>query len=281
MDALNSAKNAEASTTPRRVPNGLAYREVGRGQALLLLHGLMAGGEMFDPLVEQLRDDFRMLIPDLRGHAGSADLGGPYDSATMARDVLRLMDEVGFERGLVFGYSHGGAVAQELARARPKAVAGMFLTCTYACNALTMRERIEGRILLAIHTFIGPPVLARIIVRQGPTLGDMSAEQVTWLRGVIARNGRRQMRGAVRDGLLGFDSRPWLKDIAVPTLVIGGSADRAVPRHHFDMLVSSIPGARGREVDGAGHALVWTHTSQLANIIRNQAAAWAGTGTSA
>jgi len=82
------------------------------------------------------------------------------------------------------------------------------------------------------------------------------------------------MRGAVRDGLLGFDSRPWLSTIAAPTLVIGGSGDRAVPRHHFDMLVTSIPGARGREIEGAGHALIWTHTDQLTNIIRNQAAAW-------
>jgi pimeloyl-ACP methyl ester carboxylesterase len=63
MDAVTPAKGDAASTTPRRVPNGLAYREVGRGQPLLLLHGLMAGGEMFDPLVERLQDDFRMLIP--------------------------------------------------------------------------------------------------------------------------------------------------------------------------------------------------------------------------
>jgi len=278
MDSVNSAKATAPGPTLRRAPNGLAYREVGRGQPLLLLHGLMAAGEMFDPLVERLQDDFRMLIPDLRGHAGSADLDPPYDSATLARDVMQLMDDVGFQRGLVLGYSHGGTVAQELARARPQAVAGMFLTCTYACNVLSTRERIEGYILLALHTFVGPSVLAKLIVRQGPTLGDMTAEQVTWLRSVIARNGRRQMRDAVRDGLLGFDSRPWLKDISVPTLVIAGSADRAVPRHHFDMLTSSIPGARGREVDGAGHALVWTHTSQLANIIRNQAAAWAAAG---
>src|SRR5690349_4948609 len=114
-----------ASTTAlRRVPNGLAYREVGRGRPLLLLHGLMAAGEMFDPLVERLQNSYRMLIPDLRGHGESGDLGGPYDSATMARDVLRLMDEAGFQRALVLGYSHGGTVAQEIARARPQAVEG-------------------------------------------------------------------------------------------------------------------------------------------------------------
>jgi 3-oxoadipate enol-lactonase len=274
MDASTPVTTAAASTTPRRVPNGLAYREVGRGQPLLLLHGLMVSGAMFDPLVERLQDSFRMLIPDLRGHGDSGDLGGPYDSAGMAQDVLRVMDETGFSRGLVLGYSHGGTVAQELARARPQAVDGLLLTCTYACNIVTLRERIEGLVLLAVHAVVTPRILAGAIVRRGPALSGMTDQQVTWLRGLIARNGRRQMRGAVRDGLLGFDSRPWLKTIAAPTLVIGGSADRAVPRHHLDMLVSSIPGARSREIDGAGHALMWTHTDQLATIVRNQTAAW-------
>lgn len=271
-----------ASTTAlRRVPNGLAFREVGRGQPLLLLHGLMAAGEMFDPLIERLQDTFRMLVPDLRGHGDSGDLAGPYNSATMAQDVLSVMDEVGFRRGLVLGYSHGGTVAQELARARPQAVGGLFLTCTYACNVMTLRERIEGQVLLAVHAIVSPRTLANVIVRQGPALSGMTDEQVIWLRGIIGRNGRRQMRGAVRDGLLGFDGRPWLKDVSVPTLVIGGSGDRAVPRHHFDMLVSTIPGARGREVEGAGHALLWTHTDQLASIIRGQAAAWNSSGAAA
>ncbi len=276
MNASNSAATSRQVVQLRRVPNGLAFREVGRGQPLLLLHGLMASGEMFDPLVERLRDSFKMLIPDLRGHGKSGDLGDPYDSATMARDVLRVMDDAGFSRGLVLGYSHGGTVAQELARARPAAVAGLFLACTYACNAMTLRERIEGHVLLAVHTIISPQTLAKVIVRQGPALSGMTDDQVTWLRGIISRNGRRQMRGAVRDGLLGFDSRPWLKTLAVPTLVIGGSGDRAVPRHHFDMLVASIPGARSREIEGAGHALMWTHTDQLASIIRSQAATWGG-----
>jgi 3-oxoadipate enol-lactonase len=279
MDALTSTNTAGHHAALRRVPNGLAYREVGHGRPLLLLHGLMASGEMFDPLVDRLQDSFRMLIPDLRGHGESRDLAGPYDSAIMARDVLRVMDETGFQHGLVLGYSHGGTVAQELARARPSAVDGLFLTCTYACNVITLRERIEGLVLLAIHTVVSPRMLANVIVREGSGLTGMTNEQVTWLREIIGRNGRRQMRGAVRDGLLGFDSRSWLRTISAPTLVIGGSGDQAVPRHHFEMLASSIPGAHGREIEGAGHALIWTHTDQLASIVRSQAVAWSGPAT--
>ena len=77
------------------------------------------------------------------------------------------------------------------------------------------------------------------------------------------------MRGAAR-GLITFDSRPWLAEIAAPTLVVGGTHDEGVPRHHFDALVKGIPGAAGRWVERAGHTLVWTHTRELAEIMRAQ-----------
>jgi 3-oxoadipate enol-lactonase len=56
--------------------------------------------------------------------------------------------------------------------------------------------------------------------------------------------------------------------VKVPTLVIGGADDTAVPRYHFDTLVNGIPGARGRLVERAGHTLIWNHTNEFAEIIR-------------
>ena len=75
------------------------------------------------------------------------------------------------------------------------------------------------------------------------------------------------MRGAVR-GMITFDSRSWLSEITAPTLVVGGADDIGVPRYHFDMLVNGIPGASGRLFERAGHALIWTHTRQFAEVIR-------------
>ena len=61
-----------------RASNGIFYRVVGAGEPLLLLHGIMVSGDMFDPLVALLSDRFRVLIPDLRGHGRSGALPGPY-----------------------------------------------------------------------------------------------------------------------------------------------------------------------------------------------------------
>jgi pimeloyl-ACP methyl ester carboxylesterase len=252
----------------RRAPNGLYYRVAGRGAPLLLLHGLMASGAMFDPLSELLRDDFRLLIPDLRGHGRSSTVSGPYDVAVLAGDLDAVMADAGFARANVLGYSHGGAVAQELARAHPQAVAKLFLVCTYACNVATVREYVEGLAMVSLLSFVSPRTLAHLMLRLGrSSMPGMTVEKTARMTTIIGANDRKKMRAAAK-GLLTFDSRPWLKDLAVPTLVVAGSEDAAVPAHRFKTLMSGIPGAQGIVVQRAGHTLLWTHTEELADLVR-------------
>jgi pimeloyl-ACP methyl ester carboxylesterase len=255
----------------RRTPNGLYCRVTGRGTPLLLLHGLMASGIMFDPLADLLRDDFRLLIPDLRGHGKSGGMEGPYDVATMAGDLDAVLAETGFARANVLGYSHGGAVAQALARARPQVVAKLILVCTYARNVATLREYLEALALVSLLSVISPRTVAGVIVRLGrAAMPGMTAEKTAWMREIIGANDRKKMRAAARS-LFTFDSRPWLKSLSVPTLVIAGAEDAGIPAHHFNTLMFGIPGALGTVVQGAGHTLLWTHTEQLAQLISKHA----------
>jgi 3-oxoadipate enol-lactonase len=254
-----------------RASNGIFYRIEGEGEPLLLLHGVLVSGAMFDPLVALLQDRFRMLIPDLRGHGKSGGLGGPYDVPALAADLDTVLTEAHFNRCTVMGYSHGGAVAQQLAHTRPDVVGKLILGCTYACNAATFRERLEGQVFAALLGVFNPGTLGKLIMRPSKPMPTgaigLTQEHADWLRSIIAANRAPAMRGAVR-GLVAFDSRPWLHEITAPTLVVGGTHDHAVPRHHFDTLASGIRGATGRLVDRAGHTLVWTHTRELADLMR-------------
>jgi 3-oxoadipate enol-lactonase len=265
--------STSAASKEYRTSNGIFFRIEGDGEPLLLLHGLMAGGAMFDPLVELLGDRFRMLIPDLRGHGKSGNLNGPYDVAALASDLDMVLEDAGFDRCAVMGYSHGGTVAQQLAHTRPAQVSKLILACTYACNVSTLRERLECNVFSMLLRFLSPGTIAKVFVQPSKTKPTgaigLTREQAQWLQSILAANRAPAVRGAVK-GLITFDSRPWLKEIGAPTLVVGGTHDNAVPRHHFDTLVSGIPGAIGRLVDRASHTLLWTHTRELADIIRAQ-----------
>jgi 3-oxoadipate enol-lactonase len=262
-----------------RAPNGIFYRIVGPDTAntasepLLRLHGLMVSGAMFDPLIALLAPDVRLIVPDLRGHGRSGDLAGPYDVAQLATDLDAVLADAAAPRCAVLGYSHGGAVAQQLAHTRPAAVARLMLVATYACNVATPRERIEAAVLAALLGVFTPGALARLIVqpskpRPGGEVGP-DAAQVRWLRALMAANRAAPMRAAAR-GLATFDARPWLAELTAPTLVVAGTHDTGVPIHHFNTLVAGIPGARGRLVERAGHMLAWTHTAELAEIVREE-----------
>ncbi len=256
-----------------RAPNGIFFKVTGDGEPLLLLHGLMVTGATFDPLVELLQGNFRMIIPDLRGHGQSGDLPGPYDVPSLTADLDAVLEHAGVESCAVLGYSHGGTVAQQLAHTRRATVERMMLVCTYACNVATLRERIEASVTQMLLTLITPRTLANLIVQPSKPkpCGEigLNKTQVDWLRALMAANRAPPMRGALR-GMLTFDSRPWLGEIRVPTLVVGGTHDTAVPQHNFDTLVNSIPGARGILIERAGHTLLWTHTRELAEIVQTQ-----------
>lgn len=63
-----------------------------------------------------------------------------------------------------------------------------------------------------------------------------------------------------------FDSRYHLRRIACPTLIVAGSNDAAVPMHHAKMLHEGIRGSRLDIVNGADHALIWTHTDEFLRV---------------
>ena len=131
----------------------------------------------------------------------------------------------------------------------------------------------EASVFLTLLTLFTPRTLANLAVQPSKPkpAGEigLNKTQVDWLRALMATNRAPPMRGAVR-GMVTFDSRPWLGEIRVPTLVVGGTHDTAVPQYHFDQLVNGIPGARGLLVERAGHPLIWTHTRELAEIVQTQ-----------
>jgi len=246
----------------------LFEREFGGGPPLLLLHGLMASGEMFRPVIEALAAQHRLIVPDLRGHGRSAHLPGPYTTRQMAADLGHLLDRLGLETVNVLGYSHGGAVAQQFALDFPGRVRRLVLACTFAHNMLTRREHVEGFLTPWLFRLLGPRTIAETMVRSNAGGGPPLAPEVgRWLVDVLGLSGRAQMAAASHE-MMAFDSRPRLKDIAAPTLVIAGAADEAVPIAHARMLAAGIPHAELRIVEGGGHFLILTHPDELMGLVK-------------
>lgn len=253
----------------------LRHTQAGAGRPLLLVHGAMVAGAMFDGLVPLLRDRYRLLVPDLRGHGASGHLPPADTVERHAADLARLVDDLDLDRLGVLGYSHGGAVAQHLARDRPDRVERLVLVCTFACNRITAREKLESWALPWVLPLVGPERVADALASAS---AGLTADQAATLRALVAGTDRDHAFATLR-AIRAFDSRPWLDRIRCPTLVVAGSSDVAVPLHHAEMLHRGILGSELRVVEGAGHTLAWTHPAELAALVDDWWTDGTGAGT--
>lgn len=241
----------------------LYFTEHGSGPPLLLVHGLMVTGGMFDQVIEQFAMRHRVIVPDLRGHGQSRTLPPPYTATQLASDLARVLEHLGVDSTAVLGYSQGGAVAQQLVLDYPERCNRLVLACTYAFNMASFREKLEGHLAPALLRVLGMKRFAELVVSQGAK--DLDRERADWLATLIGSQDRTLMLSAWKE-TMAFDSRRRLGEIACPTLIIAGSQDQAVPIHHARMLHAGITGSRLVVVAGAGHALIWTHPGELVRV---------------
>jgi 3-oxoadipate enol-lactonase len=82
---------------------------------LALIHSLALDRSVWDRVVERLKLEFEILTLDCRGHGQSPKTAGPYTTQLFARDVVEVLDRLGWERAAVAGCSMGGNVAQAFA----------------------------------------------------------------------------------------------------------------------------------------------------------------------
>ncbi|MDB5957188.1 alpha/beta hydrolase [Ramlibacter sp.] len=113
-----------------RLPGGLMHARVGGRAdrpALMLLHGFPQSHVMWHRVAQRLREDFFLVLPDLRGYGdsmkppGYAEHGN-YSKRAMAQDMVDLMHELDRQEFFLCGHDRGGRVAHRLALDHPRAV---------------------------------------------------------------------------------------------------------------------------------------------------------------
>src|SRR2546421_3033117 len=108
----------------------LRVARIGAGEPLLLINGLGANLEMWQPLVGALAGERELIAFDLPGTGRSAQPRWPLRMPHLAQVVTELLDELGHDRLDVLGYSLGGIVAQELAHRDPDRIRRLVLCAT-------------------------------------------------------------------------------------------------------------------------------------------------------
>src|SRR3712207_3744640 len=113
-----------------RLPTGLklAYRDWGgRGEPIVLVHGLASSYRIWDFVAPILAQRFRVVALDQRGHGRSDKPDGSFDFGTYVRDLRSFVELMGLGRSVLVGHSWGGNVVLQAAVDLPGLVDGLVL----------------------------------------------------------------------------------------------------------------------------------------------------------
>jgi len=251
------------------LPGGLelAYDESGSGPTLLFVHGWPHNRTLWSAQVSGLSTHARCIAPDLRGFGGST-VDGPYSMQRYADDLVALLDALAIDRAVVCGLSMGGYVTMAMLRHHPDRVRALILASTRA-TADTPEAREKRMRLIAFVREHGVEALAN---RQ---LRAMVGETTFTSRPELLEHLRRLMAAAPLDGVVGAlhamadrpDATELVKDIRVPTLVIGGAEDTFTPPAELGALAAAIPGARLELIATSGHVCAFERPAAFNHLV--------------
>src|SRR5688572_16093958 len=142
----------------------VAYREAGTGPPLALLHSKLLSHREFEPLVEELSDRFRLVLPDLPLHGDSEDRPRhPYTPEWITGVLAGFIRETCGPRPLVGGHDIGVLLlvrAVIAGRIRPSRL----VLLPSALHRRTSRDRAE-RLVRRTARVASVPGLDRAVAR--------------------------------------------------------------------------------------------------------------------
>ena len=191
-----------------------------------------------------------------------------YTGDDLAADALAILDDLGIERAHLVGLSMGGGIVQRLVIEHPERALSVTLMSTSPAGSGGSELPPMSDELRAVFNGDGQPeppdwsdreaAIAYLLEAERPYAGARGIDDA-WMRALLGRVYDRSVSLPSADNHFMVDGteipRARLGDIAVPALVVHGTADPLFPLAHGEALAREIPGATLVTVDGLGHEL--------------------------
>ncbi|MCG5472379.1 alpha/beta hydrolase [Micromonospora sp. LAH09] len=270
------------------VVDGLSvfYREAGApdAPALLLLHGFPSSSRMFEPLLDRLADQFRLIAPDLPGfgHTDAPDPDRfPYTFDRLADVMAHFATAVGAEHYLLYVQDYGGPVGFRMALADPGRLRGLIVQNAVAHDSglgpLWATRRAYWQDRAGHEAAIRENVLSLEATRTRHVGRDPDPDRYDpdlWVdeHAFLSRPGQIEIQlDLMYDYRTNVASYPtwqdWLRRTQPPLLVVWGRYDTSFESTEPEAYRADVPGAEVHLLDG-GHFVLDTRADEVATLVR-------------
>lgn len=225
----------------------LYYKTCGQGPPLLLLHKFFATGTLsWDRFIPTLAAQYRLVVPDLRGHGRSTNPSGEFTHRQSASDMFALLDSLGLQQVKAMGISSGGMTLLHMATRQP--------------------ARIDAMVLIGATTYFPEPArkIFRVATVESLTPQDYQEQRELHIRGDEQIRSLQREFNAFKDSYDDMNfTPPHLSTITAATLIIHGDRDRFFPVEIAVEMYRSIPKSYLWIVPNGGHVPIDDHADEF------------------
>ncbi len=211
------------------------------------IHGFAISGRYLLPTASRLATEYSTYVPDLPGFGQSHRPHRPLTIDELGDAVVRFMDQQGIERAVLLGNSLGcPIIASLLDQHLDRIEAIVFVSPAGGLYNLPIRRGIAQMALAALRE---PPRMFPIALADYARYGLMPSIHLL-------------------NSMLHYPTLRRLRELVVPTLVVIGSRDPLVSEAVVSERAIELPHVTAAVIDGAAHAINFSHPDQLANVVR-------------
>jgi len=253
----------------------VAYKTFGKGGPVLLISG---SGNVMDvwptSLLQELSSNHTVIIFDNRGVGNTTSGTRSFSIGQFANDTIGLLDALNIQRADILGFSMASFIAQQLTLMHPERVNRLVLYGASCGGQEGIPQTPE--VASTISDFVNnrsQNVDAFLSVTFPPEWMGMHPnylETIPKTTEIVLSTTLAKQFNVVEDWL----SRNWtgvcnqLQNISMPTLIITGTEDVAVPAANSLILVQKIPDAWLVQIKGAGHGLMFQYPEQFSEVVK-------------
>lgn len=226
----------------------LAVEIKGKGNPLILVHGVGGNHEKLREMIDPLSEQFKVIAMDCRGH-GKSDKPQKYTLQDHINDVLGIMDYYKIDKSYLLGISMGSYISQGVAIAAPERIEKLVLTVPKS-NGLTS----SVRRLMEQHA----EELAGVDIKKSiPALFKYMVYNVEAMKPhlhLFETDLPPEQFAVANQALANFDFREDLPKVKAKTLVVSGKYDGLNSPEEGKECADLIPSASFVEMQYSGHA---------------------------
>ncbi len=234
----------------------VSYNDEGPKKApvIIFLHGFPLNKSMWDNQVEKLKDNYRVIAYDIRGH-GDTDLGAiDFSIDLFAQDLMCFMDALKIEKTMLCGLSMGGYIALNAIENHPNRFSALILSDTN-CTADSSEAK-ENRMKTIVGVKEnGVEKLADGLIPKlfAPQSFKTNSEEIAAVKEMIMKTSKQSLYNSLHAMANRKETCSKLPKIKVPVLILVGKEDKITPPEAAKAMHEKIKNSALHIISNAGH----------------------------